>query len=113
MPYVNKGITITVDADLLPTIATALKSYWREYMLYHEEYDRRLIDLVTELEDAAEAYVLHGAPDLITSKQASEVLECTQRYITRIASKLGGIKQGNRYMFPRDLVLRFKNRVPA
>jgi hypothetical protein len=48
--------------------------------------------------------------DLIGSAEAAEILECTQRRAQQLADDIGGLRIGNRYVFPRAAVIAYAER---
>lgn len=43
--------------------------------------------------------------EVLTTRQVAQMLDCSTRYVTKIADQLGGTKHGHGYLFPRSRVL--------
>lgn len=66
----------------------------------HPAYARALAHLDTELGSACATEPPAVKHNWMTTKQVAERLGCSQRYVRRIATKLGAVKTGRDWRFP-------------
>lgn len=72
---------------------------------------QRVLSIASECGTETECSSKESEHDLISSDEAAEILCCTARRVTQIATDLDGRKIGGRWVFPRGPVLEYADEV--
>lgn len=112
MPAISSpgSYVLTIEAELLPQLATALRLLHREQSAKGRRIDDRMAWLETQVNTQAVKVLTNGPGDMVITSEAASMLGVSTSYVRKIADRLDGVRSHGHWLYPRDSVLHYRNR---